>query len=308
MPIDPANPPDQITNPNAAIPVYVVSGGGGGGSPGGSTGAVQYNNANSFAGNANYTTDGNGNVTMTGSGGTNGSLTIVNQGIDSGQTPALTLIDNGGGSDGVSEVFKVLDGVTTLNEISININPTNFYTQDVTNSTNILDYQYATSLSVGNVSTPLLLTGLNTTLVESVGNVALTLGNPDQVTTQNSILYVNGQNAAIWSQGQNARIYANDGAGVNFIEAGVGGLVVGLVAYTDAKGKGTVNAESYYVNGVPFAAAIVSVSSLPGLAAGSRAFVNDSTVPAVGSFGIPVAGNGAYTVPVWCDGAVWYIG
>ena len=115
--------------------------------PGGSTGAVQYNNANSFAGNANYTTDGNGNLSIIGE------------------------------------------------------------------------------------------------------SASLILGNPDQQTTQNPNLYVNGQNAAIWAQGQNARLWANDGAGVNFIEAGVNGLVVGLVAYTDAKGKGTVNAESYYVNG-----------------------------------------------------------
>ena len=253
----PAEPTDQIPiargGANYSLTAQDIAnlGGGGGGSPGGSTGAVQYNNNNSFAGNDNYTTDGNGNVTMTGAGGTNGSLTITNQGINTGQTPALTLIDNGGGTDGISEVFKVLDGATTLNEVAVNINPTNFYIEDVTNELNILNYQYPTSLSVGNASTGLFLTGLNTTLVESPGSVTLTLGNPDQQTTQNPNLYVNGQNAAIWAQGQNARLYANDGTGTNFIAAGTDGLVVGLIAYTDAKGRGTVNAESYYVNGNP---------------------------------------------------------
>jgi hypothetical protein len=134
------------------------------------------------------------------------------------------------------------------------------------------------------------------------GSGRLTLDNQD------ASIYVNGQNAAIWALGQNARLYANDGSGTNFIEAGVNGLVVGLVAYTDAQGRGTVNAEKYFVNGVEIASSVYTVATLPTLAAGSRAFVNDANAPAVGTFGIPVVAGGAFTVPVWCDGSVWYVG
>ena len=42
--------------------------------------------------------------------------------------------------------------------------------------------------------------------------------------------------------------------------------------------------------------------------AGARAFVTDSVVPAIGNFGEIVTGSGAYTVPVFSDGANWLIG
>ena len=59
MPIDPANPPNYITNTDAAIPVYVVSGGGGGGSPGvpaygSATNAMQINNGSGAFGATNF--------------------------------------------------------------------------------------------------------------------------------------------------------------------------------------------------------------------------------------------------------------
>ncbi len=40
-----------------------------------------------------------------------------------------------------------------------------------------------------------------------------------------------------------------------------------------------------------------------------RAFVTDSALTALGNLGIPVAGGGVNTVPVWTDGATgWFIG
>ena len=269
---------------------------------------IQYNGSGTLVGTGNFTTDGLGNVSISGQTYGDGLLTITTAGSDAGQQPALILRDESNGVDGVSQYFQWGNSGTYNYQVSINYNGSIFSFNDDYNSLNILNYQYPTSLSVGNASTGLFLTGLNTTLVESTGSVTLTLGNPDQQTTQNPNLYVNGQNAAIWAQGQNARLYANDGTGTNFIAAGTDGVVVGLAAYTDAKGRGTVNAESYYVNGVPFAAAAVAVASLPGLLAGSRAFVNDSSVGAAGNFGAIVAGGAANFVPVWCDGANWRIG
>jgi hypothetical protein len=42
--------------------------------------------------------------------------------------------------------------------------------------------------------------------------------------------------------------------------------------------------------------------------AGARAFINDGNLVAAGNFGSQVSGGGANTVPVWSDGANWYIG
>jgi hypothetical protein len=55
----------------------------------------------------------------------------------------------------------------------------------------------------------------------------------------------------------------------------------------------------------------VAVSALPAAAtvgAGTRGFVNDSTVAASGNFGAIVAGGGANNVPVFSDGTNWLIG
>jgi hypothetical protein len=42
--------------------------------------------------------------------------------------------------------------------------------------------------------------------------------------------------------------------------------------------------------------------------AGGRAFVNNGNLAAAGNFGAQVSGGGSNTVPVWSDGANWYIG
>jgi hypothetical protein len=41
---------------------------------------------------------------------------------------------------------------------------------------------------------------------------------------------------------------------------------------------------------------------------GARAFVNDANLVAAGNFGAQITDGGANTVPVWSDGANWYIG
>ena len=42
--------------------------------------------------------------------------------------------------------------------------------------------------------------------------------------------------------------------------------------------------------------------------AGARAFVNNANLIAAGNFGAQIDGSGSNTVPVWSDGANWYIG
>lgn len=53
---------------------------------------------------------------------------------------------------------------------------------------------------------------------------------------------------------------------------------------------------------------VIAVSALPSPSAGARSFVSDSTVGAIGNFGVIVAGGGSDVVPVWGDGANWRIG
>lgn len=41
---------------------------------------------------------------------------------------------------------------------------------------------------------------------------------------------------------------------------------------------------------------------------GARAFVSDGNLTAAGNFGAQIGSGGANTVPVWSDGANWYVG
>ena len=98
----------------------------------------------------------------------------------------------------------------------------------------------------------------------------------------------------------------------NTLDDGLGNMTATSVVVNSAtggsQGVGTINDTAIYTNGVQIAAGILTVATLPTLAAGSRAFVSDANAPAVGTFGIAVVAGGAFTVPVWCDGAVWYVG
>jgi len=42
--------------------------------------------------------------------------------------------------------------------------------------------------------------------------------------------------------------------------------------------------------------------------AGARAFVNDGNLVATGNFGLQIGSGGSNVVPVWSDGANWFIG
>jgi len=77
-----------------------------------------------------------------------------------------------------------------------------------------------------------------------------------------------------------------------------------------AQTSGSLNSQNYYQNGINLFPGILTVATLPNAAdaAGLRFVVNDSNQPAIGSFGLPVAGGAGFTVPVWSDGSAWYIG
>lgn len=63
----------------------------------------------------------------------------------------------------------------------------------------------------------------------------------------------------------------------------------------------------YVVSGVT-TQPVATVDLLPSPVAGTRSFVSDSVVAAIGNFGEEVVGLGAFTVPVFSDGTNWLIG
>jgi len=64
----------------------------------------------------------------------------------------------------------------------------------------------------------------------------------------------------------------------------------------------------------PFGRLVTTFLQLPVPAdagAGAKAMITDSSIPAVGNFGVQVTpwqGGPQYTVPVWTDGTAWFIG
>jgi hypothetical protein len=51
----------------------------------------------------------------------------------------------------------------------------------------------------------------------------------------------------------------------------------------------------------------VSLANLTAIS-GARAFVNDGNLVATGNFGLQIGSGGSNVVPVWSDGANWFIG
>jgi len=189
------------------------------GAAGGDNTDIQYNSGGAFAGNANFTTDNVGNVSITGSGASNGTLTVTTQGADAGQQPALILRDNSGGVDTVSQYFQWGTGGAYDYQVSINYDGVIFSFIDNYAGRTFFEYNSFVSITLGDGSIPITLS-------------------------------------------------------------------------------------SRYILQPLFVVAQLS----PTGHTGARSFVNDSTVAASGNFGAIVAGGGAYTVPVWCDGTNWRIG
>ena len=275
MPIDPANPPDQITNPDAAIPVYVVSGGGGG-SPaapayGSATNAMQINNGSNAFGATNFY----GNYKL---GGPNNSDDFYNSlNYYNGNSQLYPWFS---GSTGT--IFEIIDSYTG----NSNSLTAGYFYGSTTNANSGLSIQSGCYNDGNNW----VFDEANTYPVQmflgtSTGNVALTL----------------------WT----ANATGSSGATVPFVQSLAidkdGGVFLSD-SINGSKGHGTLNATGLYVDGVQVAAGVQTVETLPTASAGARAFVSNSSVPAIGNFGVPVVTGGAFTVPVWCDGAIWYIG
>ena len=119
---------------------------------------VQYNLSGVLASNANFTTDGLGNVVIAGDGYGNGTLSITVNGEDSGQVTALTLLDNSNGADGVTQIFKT-SGSYPNTQVSLNLDSEFglFSITDDMSGANILSYTNTTALTLSNGVIPITL-------------------------------------------------------------------------------------------------------------------------------------------------------
>jgi hypothetical protein len=271
---------------------------------GGVNDGVQYNFSGVLASNANFTTDGNGNVVISGSGYGDGTLAITVNGQDAGQVTALTLLDNSNGADGVTQIFKT-SGSYPDTQVSLNLDSEfgAFSIKDDIHASNILSYTNASALTIGDGTTFISLNGSTSTTQITVG-----VGQPYTYAigsdgTGFSILGSNGYFPLYMTDA--GQIQLGAGPWWNFeLNGGLdyNGITGGNM------GAGTINAVEYYASGVPIAGSAVAVASLPSVALGARAFVTDSTVVASGHFGSIVVGGGIHPVPVWSDGTNWYIG
>ena len=124
-----------------------------------------------------------------------------------------------------------------------------------------------------------------------------------QATTGNAIVTYAGPNNGINSNALNFITYGSTGGNIIFELISDNGNV-GYISTLDVTGNLTI------ANSIM---SLISVTPPTGLAnltavAGGRAFIDDGNLVASGNFGSAVGNGGSNVVPVWSDGANWYIG
>jgi hypothetical protein len=156
------------------------------------------------------------------------------------------------------------------------------------------------------------ITGISRTVMKDNAQETLTNYNgnarPGEIvadlTTNPPALYVGnnaGQLTAIISTGS----YSNANVAA-YLPTYTGNIAGGNVEITGYLGAGNI--------GVSDNVATKTLVTDPGplsnftAAWGARAFISDGNLTAVGNFGAQVSGGGGNSVPVWSDGANWYIG
>ena len=130
----------------------------------------------------------------------------------------------------------------------------------------------------------------NAAVVSSVNNlISLSTG----VTGGTSSLWV--EDYANIGTSNIAAVYANPVPGSGNVRIAVG-----------TNGGSGPNLWDFGYNGAS-QSPVVEYANLTAVA-GGRAFVNDANLVAAGNFGAQITGGAGNTVPVWSDGANWYIG
>ena len=134
-----------------------IQGAAGSATAGGANTDIQYNGSGTLVGTGNFTTDGLGNVSISGQGYGDGLLTITTAGSDALQQPALILRDESNGDDGVSQYFQWGSSGTYDYQVSINYNGSIFSFIDDYASRTFFEYNSFISITLGDGNIPITL-------------------------------------------------------------------------------------------------------------------------------------------------------
>jgi len=267
----------------------------GGGSPGGASLTLQYNNSGSFAGSS---------LAQGADGG------IYNTAIGQDHGPSSISIGRYyfGGSEDAYGGAIFMSGVSgdvwggTVGGQGKTVGLENKY-----NGGN--GYMLFT---VSSFSTPTASIQVDGSLFAGAGLPTAPFG--VDATSTGYVVAANGVYVGVPANGTNSGLLKLANATTSYvitINAGSTAADYQIVLPTDAgsAGQALINTGAGVTTwGQP--SSLFTVSTLPSAASsqGVRSMVSDSTVAAVGSFGVAVTGGGANFAPVWCDGTAWYIG
>ncbi len=223
------------------------------------------------AGNANISVAGTSNVAVFTTTGLSVSGTVTSGNITAGNLDATNLVVNSISSDDSSFV-NIEDGM--------NVNGTISATGNISTDTNVVVTPAVGTLVLGNA------TATNSPGLSSTTSLTLTA---NRAGTAKSMELGNDGNLSV--------------PGAVYTTANITGGNISTAGYIGANTIGV----SYSVAARTVVTDPVSFGDLTA-AFGARAFINDGNLVAVGNFGAQVSGGGGNSVPIWSDGANWYIG
>jgi hypothetical protein len=191
----------------------------------------------------------------------------------------LTLIASGSGSTGnITFNGNVISTIGT-NSLLINLSGENFIA-NTANGGAIGLYSGNSQIAINNDTPGIEITSLNVNLVaRAEGDIFL------DATAANGVIDINSDGNTTITVNGNAWVF-------------------------DTAGTLTAPGNIGLPDNVTCRAVVTDPGPLSGLTAvwGARAFITDGNLTAVGNFGAQVSGGGSNNVPIWSDGANWFIG
>jgi hypothetical protein len=174
----------------------------------------------------------------------------------------------------------------------------------------------ATGLFLNNTGDAELYANSNVSIYTDAGNTGWTFDNTGNLTAPgniNAVSSITAGNISINGVGTISTGGNVDGNVFNGNVAFGAGTVQGFgnINGGNLNVTGNISADNIGVSEIITSRTVVTdPGPLSGLTAvfGARAFINDANRAAVGNFGAQVSGGGSNSVPVWSDGANWYIG
>jgi hypothetical protein len=158
-----------------------------------------------------------------------------------------------------------------------------------------------TAIAAGGAAFNLIENGdSNVTIAVPNGNITVSANTQTWTFATTGTLSAPGNITAIGLQGDGNLVIRSNVAGTarTWTFDSLGDLNLPLAG--NISGSGYVTAQRMITDPQP----LTNLTAV----AGARAFVSDGNLVAAGNFGAQIGSGGANTVPVWSDGANWYVG